>query len=109
MIIEAKQVAVAIARQLARIAVPTHRNRQDVGAVQIDPCKIEVGAREFPGVRLMFDVPEGYGLTLHVRLDQFAADPAGYLADLFQRINVMREQAKQNRAGTIRSALAVNK
>ncbi|MGP9826889.1 hypothetical protein ACT048_20665 [Ectopseudomonas khazarica] len=105
--VEAKQIAVAIAKQLARIAVPTHRNRPDVGDVQIDPIQIEVGAREFPGVRFAFDVPEGFGVTLHVRLDQFAADPAGYLADLFQRISAMRIQAKQQRAGTISNALAV--
>lgn len=105
--IDAKQVAVAIAQQLKGIAVPTHRNRPDVGDVQVDPCKIEVGAREFPGVRFKFDVPEGYGLTLHVRLDQFAVDPLCYLAELFQNINEMRLKAKQQRAGTIRSALAV--
>lgn len=107
-IVEAKQIAAAIAMQLKLIAVPTHRNRPDVGDVQIDPCKIEVGARVFPGVRFKLDVPEGFGVTLHVRLDQFAADPASYLADLFQRINAMRQQAKAQRAGIINRALAVN-
>ena len=106
--VEAKQIAAAIAQQLKLIAVPTHRNRPDVGDVQIDPIMVEVGAREFPGARFKLDVAEGFGVTLHVRFDQFAADPAGYLAELFQRINAMRQQAKAQRAGTIRSALAVN-
>jgi hypothetical protein len=105
--LEARQAAAFIAGQLGRIAVPTQRNRSDVGPVQIDPVRITEGAREFPGMRFTFDIAEEFGVTLHVRLDEFAADPARCLAEQFAQLNALRYRAQRARTETLTSVMAV--
>lgn len=85
--VDGRQVAEYFAKEVQRIAVPSRRVRPDIGDVQVDMFKQTHGAtKEHHFVRLKFDVEGNRGVELNVRLDQFAADPAGYARDILGQL-----------------------
>lgn len=95
-----RDAARTIAEQLIEAGIPTasERFRPDVGPVQIDMIVIEERVtRPEPGMRLQFEVEGDMGVTLNIKLLEFAADPAGYIRDLFAQLAPMRRNVMRLR------------
>ncbi|WXL27752.1 hypothetical protein WG219_09995 [Ectopseudomonas mendocina] len=97
--VDANQGAVFIATKVSVFAVASARLRTDIGAVQIDNVLVREASGQLPAVRLSFEMPEALGVELLVKLDEFAADPAGYLFDLFDNLQGIRHAALMRRSG----------
>ncbi|MDT8895646.1 hypothetical protein RSO41_13390 [Halomonas sp. I1] len=88
-----RDAAQSIAEMLNQHGIPleTGRWRPDVGPVQIDMIVIEERVtKPEPGMRLQFDTQGSMGVTLNVKLREFADDPSGYVRDLFAQLAPMR-------------------
>lgn len=105
--IDANQIAAFIANKVGVFAVPSSRLRADVGAVQIEKLIVGVVTDPQPAVRLSFDMPEGFGVTLMVKLREFAADPGRYMVDLFENLQGIRHAAWMRRQGRQAEVAAV--
>lgn len=93
------QVANFIAGKLAEIAVPSTRLRQDIGPIQVDRINLVENNEAHPALQFKFDVAEGMGLEIRVKLAEFAASPAAYIRDLLENLQGIRHAALQRRAG----------
>lgn len=98
-IIDANQVADFIARKVGVFAVPSERLRADIGSVQVEKVVMREPAGPQPALRLSFDMAEAFGVELLVKLQEFAADPAGYMVDLFENLRGIRHAASMRRNG----------
>jgi hypothetical protein len=105
--VDANQVAAFIATKVSGFAVPSARLRADVGAVQIDKVLVREVTGQEPAVRLSFDMPEAFGVELLVKLREFAASPAGYMADLFDNLQGICHAAWMRRQGRQAEVAAV--
>lgn len=97
--LDANQIAAFIANKVGVFAVPSPRLRADVGAVQIEKVMLREVTGEQPAVRLSFDMPEAFGVTLMVKLREFGADPGRYMANLFENLQGIRHAAWMRRQG----------
>ena len=94
-----RDVATFIASKLAPMAVPSLKLRNDLANIQIDNVKIEESYHQHPAVRLNFEIAEGMGIELLVKLVDFALDPTGYMRDLLENINGIKHKALNRRNG----------
>ena len=92
-----RDVAIFIASKLAPMAVPSLKLRNDLANIQIDNVKIEESYHEHPALRIKFDIAEGMGVELLVKLLDFALDPVGYMRDLMENLNGIKFQALNRR------------
>lgn len=99
--INTKQVAVHVAGLLQKVAVPSLRHRKDIGDIQVDKVVIHepTDNGEYPALQFSFEMANGLGAEVRVRLDQFAADPHGYIKDLLGNLRDMQFAAMQRRSG----------
>ncbi|MBD9415919.1 hypothetical protein IB234_15255 [Pseudomonas sp. PDM16] len=105
--VDANQIAVFVATKVSPFAVPSTRLRADVGAVQIEKVMVREVSGEEPAVRLSFDMSGGFGVQLLVKLREIAADPAGYMAALFDNLHGIRHAAWMRRQGRQAEVAAV--
>lgn len=97
--VERGQVASFIASKLAPLAVPSQQVRNDVANIQIDQVLVVENYDEHPAVQFKFDVAEGMGLEIRVKLTELAANPAAYMRDLLENLQGIRHAALQRRSG----------
>lgn len=95
--VEHRQVASFIASKLAPLAVPSHQVRNDVANIQVDPVLVVENHDEHPAIQFKFDVADGMGLEVRVKLAEFAANPAGYMRELMESVQGIRIAALQRR------------
>jgi hypothetical protein len=104
-----KQIAVFIATKLREIAYPALGIRNDVGPVQIDFVNVSEGIKDIPAVQFKFELQENMGVTIVVKLSEFAADPIGYMRDLLTNLNGIRHSAMERRNGVHQQASSLIK
>jgi hypothetical protein len=95
------EVAVHVAGLLQSMAAPTHRFRKDVGNIQIDMIKIhDVTTNNHPSaIQFSLETPERMGAELRLRLDEFAKNPHGTVADLIRNLTGIVHEARRRRSG----------
>lgn len=94
-----RDVAIFIASKLAPMAAPSLKLRNDLANIQIDNVKIEESYHEHPALRIKFDIAEGMGVELLVKLAEFAINPTQYMRDLFENLEGIRYAAISRRNG----------
>ncbi|MCU1717321.1 hypothetical protein [Pseudomonas sp. 5P_3.1_Bac2] len=99
MFIEWKQVAGVIARLVAPLAVQCFQLRRDIGLVQVDAVEIKEPDGAHPAVRVQFEMAHEMGVTLNVKLAEFANDPVNYMQDLMANLRKLEHGAKLRRCG----------
>ncbi|WP_347506191.1 hypothetical protein [Pseudomonas anguilliseptica] len=67
--------------------------------MQVDQVVLIENHDEHPAIQFNFDVAEGMGLEVRVKLAEFAANPATYMRDLLESLQGIRLAALQRRAG----------
>lgn len=96
-----REIAVVVAKAIAKagLPVPTGKVRNDVDHIQIDPIIIEKRVTSPKlGVRLQFVTDKDFGVGFNVNIDEFEADPKGYLTDLFEHLGrMLRNSAKMRK------------
>lgn len=101
MFIEWKQVADVIARLVAPLTVQSFQLRRDIGLVQVDAVEIKEPDGGHPAVRVQFEMAHDLGVTLNVKLAEFAADPVNYMQDLLANLRKLEHGAKLRRSGRL--------
>ncbi|WP_280568244.1 hypothetical protein [Chromohalobacter sp. 296-RDG] len=92
----ARSIAEALIEQ--GIPINTGRFRPDVGPVQVDMIVIEERVtRPEPAMRLQFDTEGSMGITLNVKIREYASDPAGYMRDVLDHLGPMRRNVMRLR------------
>lgn len=96
-----REIAVVVAKAIAKgnLAVPCKEYRNDVDHIQIDPIILEKRVTNPKlGVRLQFMTEARMGVALNVDIEEFAADPKGYLHEQFEHLGrMLRNSSKMRR------------
>jgi hypothetical protein len=87
-----REIAVVVAKAVAKhgLPIPNGKYRNDVDHIQIDPIILEKRVTQPKlGVGLKFVAKGEFGIELNISIDEFAADPQGYMTDMFEHLGAM--------------------
>jgi len=98
-----REVAVIVAKSIheAGLPVPSGRVRNDANYIQIDPIILERRVTDPKlGVRLQFVTKDNFKVDFNIDMDEFGANPGGYMTDLFERLGEMLRNGLKMRRNT---------
>lgn len=87
-----REIAVIVAKSITEtgLPVPSSRIRNDVDHIQIDPIVLEKRVTQPKmGVRLQFMTRDDFKVDFNINVEEFEANPGGYMGDLFERLGEM--------------------
>jgi len=98
-----REIAVIVAKSITEtgLPVPSGRIRNDVDHIQIDPIILEKRVTQPKmGVRLQFVTKDNFKVNFNIDIEQFEANPGGYMTDLFERLGEMLRNSLKIRKNT---------
>jgi hypothetical protein len=98
-----REIAVIVAKSITEtgLPVPTGRVRNDVNHIQIDPIILEKRVTQPKmGVRLQFVTKDDFKVDFNINIEEFEANPGGYMTDLFERLGEMLRNGLKMRKNT---------
>jgi hypothetical protein len=98
-----REVAVIVAKSIFEtgLPVPSEKIRNDSNHIQIDPIVLEAKVTQPKmGVRLQFYTRDDFQVDFNVNIEDFQADPHGYMTDLFEHLGKMLRNGLKMRRNT---------
>lgn len=98
-----REIAVIVAKSIKEtgLPVPSGRIRNDVDHIQIDPIILEKRVTDPKiGVRLQFVTKDEFKVDFNINIEEFEANPGGYMTDLFERLGEMLRNGLKMRRNT---------
>lgn len=98
-----REIAVIVAKSITEtgLPVPSSRIRNDVDHIQIDPIVLEKRVTQPKmGVRLQFMTRDDFKVDFNINVEEFEANPGGYMGDLFERLGEMLRNGLKMRKNT---------
>lgn len=98
-----REVAVIVAKSISEtgLPVPSGKVRNDVNHIQIDPIVLEKRVTQPKmGVRLQFMTKDDFKVDFNINIEEFEANPGGYMTDLFEHLGRMLRNGAKMRKNT---------
>ncbi|WP_428398296.1 hypothetical protein [Marinobacter salarius] len=87
-----REIAAIVAKSISEtgLPIPSGKIRNDHEHIQIDPIVLEKRVTQPKlGVRLQFMTRDEFKVDFNVSVEEFEADPHGYMTDLFEHLGRM--------------------
>lgn len=98
-----REIAAIVAKSISEtgLPVPSNKIRNDHEHIQIDPIVLEKRVTQPKlGVRLQFMTRDEFKVDFNVNVEEFEANPGGYMGDLFERLGEMLRNGLKMRKNT---------